>query len=274
VAANLLVPFAKSAHVRACIDAGADAVVLFFGFAQHFVRELQEAGIFVIHQVGEPTQARRALADGADAVIAQGLEAGGHLLATKTLDEFLPSVLEAAGDKPVLAAGGIVDGTRVRAVLDAGASAAVCGTRFLLTRECHAHPDYQQRVLGAQETIDTQLFGFGWPARHRVVPNAATQRWRGSKDTDSSLVRALNRPSGGLGRLLPLSSMDHLARLQHPMVPILSPGPALRGMPSRTVDATALYAGTAAAKLSQVVSAADAVRDLADSAHLQADAPQ
>jgi nitronate monooxygenase len=161
LAANLLLPFTKPAHVRACIDAGVDAVVLFFGFAPHIVQELRQAQIFVIHQVGDPAQAKRAFADGADAVIAQGLEAGGHLLATQPLDEFLTSTLEIANGRPVLAAGGIVDEARVREVLDAGAAAAVCGTRFLLTEECHAHPDYQQRVIAAQETIDTQLFGFG-----------------------------------------------------------------------------------------------------------------
>lgn len=77
---------------------------------------------------------------------------------------------ELADDKPVLAAGGIHDGGGVRRALAAGAAGVVCGTRFLLTEECAAHPLYKQRVLGAELTIDTLLFGFGWSARHRAVP--------------------------------------------------------------------------------------------------------
>lgn len=262
LAVNLLLPFVKPAHVRACIGERVDAVVLFYGFAPKMVAALREAGILVIHQVGQPTQARRALADGADALIAQGHEAGGHLLGVTPLDQALPAVLEVAGTAPVLAAGGIATGARTRAVLDAGATAVVAGTRFLLTDECHAHPEYQRRVLGAERTLDTELFGFGWPARHRVVPNAATDQWCAGQDAGASLVRTLNRPTGRLGSLLPLETLQTIARLQHPNIPMFSPGPALRDMPARTVEATALYGGMVARDLHRVVPAAGAVREL------------
>lgn len=264
LAVNLLVPFTKPAHVRACIEGRVDAVVLFFGFAPRIVSALHDAGILVIHQVGRPDEARRALADGADVLIAQGLEAGGHLLAVRPLDEALPSILDVAAPAgaPVLAAGGIADGGRVRAVLDAGAAAAVAGTRFLLTRECHAHPDYQRRVLGARRTLETELFGFGWPARHRVAPNAATGRWCSGRDAGSFLVRAINRPTGRLGGLLPLGTLQTMARLQRPGIPVFSPGPALRGMHERTVEAAPLYAGVVARDIHHVIPAADAVRGL------------
>jgi nitronate monooxygenase len=81
---------------------------------------------------------------------------------------------------PVLVAGGIVDAQGVREALDAGAAAAVVGTRFLLSEESHAHPEYKKRCLAARETVLTELFGLGWPdAPHRVIPNAATRRWLG-----------------------------------------------------------------------------------------------
>src|SRR5207302_58924 len=70
------------------------------------------------------------------------------------------------------------EGEDVRAALEAGAVAAVAGTRFLLSDESRAHPDYKQRCLDADETLLTELFGLGWPdAPHRVIPNAATQQW-------------------------------------------------------------------------------------------------
>ena len=263
LAVNLLLPFTNRGHVRACIDERVDAVVVFFGYAPEAVAALRAAGILVIHQVGQPAEARRAIDDGADALIAQGSEAGGHLLGVHPLDESLPAILEVAHPRPVLAAGGIASGDRVRQVLGAGAAAAVAGTRFLLTQECHAHPGYQQRVLGARQTLDTELFGFGWPARHRVIPNAATQRWCATTDAGSSLVRALNRHTGRVGGLLPLDTLQTMARLQHPALPVFSPGPALRGMPSRTVDTTALYGGVVARDIHRVIPAADAVRDLA-----------
>jgi NAD(P)H-dependent flavin oxidoreductase YrpB (nitropropane dioxygenase family) len=262
-AVNLLMPFTTPAHVRACIEGRVDAVVLFYGFAPKVVAALRDAGVLVIHQVGRPVEARRAIDDGADALIAQGLEAGGHLLGVKPLDETLPAILEVAQARPVLAAGGIATGERARAVLDAGAAAVVAGTRFLLTRECHAHPEYQQRVLGASHTLDTKLFGFGWPARHRVVPNAATERWCATRDAGSAIVRALNRPTGRLGGILPLETLTFMARLQRPRMPVFSPGPALRGMPARTVDTTALYGGAVARDIHRIVSAAEAVRELA-----------
>lgn len=263
VAVNLLLPFTKRAHVEACIDGGADAVVLFFGRAPTVVSRLRDAGILVLHQVGDAAGARAALDDGADGLIAQGIEAGGHLQAVRPLDDALLDVLTAAHGRPVLAAGGIGSGARARALLDAGAAAVVAGTRFLLTDECEAHPEYQRRVLGATRTLETELFGLGWPARHRVVPNAATDRWCARGDRGARAVLTVNRPTGPLGGLLPLSMMETLARAQRPWLPLLSPGPALRGMPDRVVDATPLYAGVVARELTAIVPAAAAVRELA-----------
>jgi len=114
-------------------------------------------------------------AAGADAVIAQGVEAGGHVRGSTQMLELLECV-RAAVKISVLAAGGIIDATGVRAALDAGAVAAVAGTRFLLSDESHAHPDYKQRCLDTSETILTELFGLGWPnAPYRVIPNGATR---------------------------------------------------------------------------------------------------
>jgi hypothetical protein len=76
------------------------------------------------------------------------------------------------------------------------------------------------------------------------------------------VVRGFNRRTGRLGGLLPLSILEVSARLQRPAVPVFSPGPALRGMPERTVESTPLYAGVVSRDLDQVVPAGDAVREL------------
>ena len=258
ISANLLMPFTRRAHVEACVEARVDAVSLFFGFDAELVGALHDAGIPVLHQVGTVEEARRALADGADALIAQGIEAGGHLLAREPLHAFLPKALEAAAGRPVLAAGGIADAAAARQALDAGAAAVWSGTRFLLTEECAAHPAYKARVLHARETIETTLFGLGWPDRHRVVPNAATDRWASSR-----LVVQLNAHSGRMAKLLPDALQRRLPATQHERVPLFSPAAPLAGMPDRVVEASALYAGECARDIAGVVPAADAVRSLA-----------
>lgn len=269
VAANLLVPFAKPAHVQACIDGGAGCVVLFCGFAPAHVRRLKEAGVLVLHQVGTVAQAKRALDEGADGLIAQGREAGGHLLGVEPALQFLPRVLEVAHGRPVLLAGGIATGEDVKRALDAGAAAAVAGTRFLLSEECAAHPAYKRRVLGADRTIETLLFSLAWHERHRVVPNAATERWcrpRGSQGLASPgprTVLALNRLTAPLLRRLPPSASTAALRAQRPEIPLYGPASLLEGMDERLVEATPLYAGETARRIATLVPAEQAVRELA-----------
>ena len=262
VSANLLLPFTRRAHVRACVEAGVEAVSLFFGFDRRVVAELRGAGIAVLHQVGTPEEARRAVADGADAVIAQGRQAGGHLLAREELAAFLPRALQAAGGRPVLAAGGIHDRATARVALDAGAAAVWCGSRFLLTEESRAHDAYKARALGAPRTVETKLFGLSWPARHRVLPNAATERWeRGGAVARAGMLAGA--ATGPLARVLPIAAAGPMASLQRIGVPLYGPAPPLAGMPERLLDVTPLYAGSCVAAIDRVIGAADAVRELA-----------
>lgn len=263
VAANLLAPFARRAHAQACIDAGADAVVLFCGSRPDLVGPLRDAGVLVLQQVGTAAQARQALQDGADGLIAQGVEAGGHLLGVEPSLDFLPRALDVAGPRPVLVAGGIAEAADVQRALDAGAAAAVAGTRFLLTEECAAHPEYKRRVLGAQRTVATYLFGTGWHERHRVVPNAATDRWCRRDPLGPVAVRALNRAAAPMLRRLPPGAALAVLRHQSPRVPLLGPYALLDGMDERLVEATPLYAGESAARITDVVPAEQAVRALA-----------
>lgn len=164
VAVNLLLPFVHRHHVAACVDARVDAVVLAFGDKRGLVEHLRDAGVFVFVMVGTEAQARAAIACGADGLIAQGREAGGHLVGTVPALDFLPHALRAAGNRPVFLAGGVATAADTRAALDGGASGVIAGTRFLLTHEANASREYQRRILRADRTIETNLFGLSWPA--------------------------------------------------------------------------------------------------------------
>ncbi len=263
VAANLLVPFTRRAHVDACIAGGIKLVVLHDGSPARWIGMLRSAGIRTLCTAGSAAQARRALSAGADGLVAQGVEAGGHLVGDRPLAVTLPEVLDAAGGAPVLAAGGVADSDDVRRLLAAGAAGAVAGTRFLLTDESRAHPDYKRRVLSAERTIRTLLFGVGWPLAHRVVPNAATDRWCARSELGPLPVRGLNRLGAPLSRLLPMSALGPMVALQHVRVPLYTPALPLAGMDAAMVDRSALYAGETMHRIGGIVPAADAVARLA-----------
>jgi len=258
IAANLLLPFTRRAHVRACIDARVAVVVLHAGRSIEVVRDLRAAGAEVLQTVGTAEEARRALADGATGLVVQGADAGGHTVGVHPTAEALRRVLDVAGGASVWAAGGVADAHDVQRLVGAGADAVVVGTRFVLTDECAAHPAYKQALVGGSETVETRLFGVGWPMRHRVLVNPAVARW----GEGPRLVREVNARSARLGGLLPLRLMETFPRLQTVRVPLFSPGPALVGMPDRVADVTPLYAGRAVGRMNGVMSAADAVRRL------------
>ena len=147
------------------------------------VRAAHSGGALVSWQVGSVAEAVAACECGSDLIVAQGIEAGGHVRGKVRLDALLPSVL-AAVKVPVVAAGGIASPERVRAVMDAGADAVRVGTRFVAATECDAHPDYVRRLIEADGPADTELtlqFDQGWPdAPHRALRSAvkAAQRAR------------------------------------------------------------------------------------------------
>ncbi|OBH45593.1 nitronate monooxygenase [Mycobacterium mantenii] len=261
VAVNLLIPFVHRRHVEVCVDARVDVVVVAFGEKRGLVEHLRAAGIFVFAMVGTEAQARAAIAGGADGLIAQGREAGGHLVGTMPALDFLPRALSAAANRPVFVAGGIATAADTRAALDAGGDGVIAGTRFLLTHEANASRGYQQRILQADRTIETNLFGLSWPLRHRVVPNAATRRWCGADGRAKALPATLNAASR------PLSALGYfdarpLMRLQSSALPFFTPLAPVAGMPESWLDSAALYAGETALRIGELTSAERAVADL------------
>jgi NAD(P)H-dependent flavin oxidoreductase YrpB (nitropropane dioxygenase family) len=257
IAVNLLLPFARRGWFEAA--GAADAVVTFWG------RPKRRTGGAWLHQCGSVAEARAAHAAGADAVIVQGVEAGGHVRGTTPGPELLERARAALpAGYPLLLAGGIAEGGDMARALAGGAEGAVAGTRFLLSEESRAHPAYLERLLEAEGTVLTELFGVGWPAPHRVVPNAATEQWlSGSDPRGPRLSRALNRLSGGpAARYMPTSLQARIARAQRPDSRLLSPlGPTDDGPPT-LVDAGPLYAGETVARIDRVRPAAEIVAAL------------
>jgi nitronate monooxygenase len=256
IAVNVLLPFARRDWFRAA--AGADAVVTFWG------RPKRRTGGIWIHQCGSEAEAQTAHAAGADAVIVQGVEAGGHVRGKLPALELLERIRAALPvDYPLLLAGGITERGDVVRALDAGASAVVAGTRFLLSEESRAHLEYKRRLLDAEETILTELFGFAWPAPHRVIRNAATELQLGDHDRVPCLNRALNRIGAPAARYTPVEMQRRLVLAQRPSSRFLTPlGPTDDG-PDGLLDSGPLYAGETVARIGDVRPAAEIAAALA-----------
>jgi nitronate monooxygenase len=182
------VEYPTAEHLDACLAAGAPAVTFSFGDPTPYVGRVHEAGALALAMVGSADAAREAAAAGADAIVAQGASAGGHLEGEVGTVALVPRVADAV-DVPVLAAGGLTDGRGLAAALALGADGAYLGTRFVATEEALSHPDYRAALLAADETdtARTDCFDGGWPGRdHRVLRNATLETWEDA-----------GRPAGG-----------------------------------------------------------------------------
>jgi enoyl-[acyl-carrier protein] reductase II len=146
------------------IDEGVSVVTVGGGNAGPYLGPLQRAGILVIPVVASVALARRTARQGVDALIAEGMESGGHVGDVATLP-LVPQVVDAV-DIPVVAAGGIADGRGLAAALALGAVGIQMGTRFICTSECQAHPNYKQKIVKAHDRATMVTGGqFGHPVR-------------------------------------------------------------------------------------------------------------
>ena len=165
---------------RAALQHRPPCITFSWGFDAETIAMAHAQGIRVGVQVGSAAGAAAAIAAGADFVIAQGMEAGGHVQSTTPLAQLLPAVLAIAGSVPVVAAGGIAGAAEIAACLKQGAQAVMMGTRFVATEESSAHPDYKQALVSAdaKDTSFTLCFDLTWPfALHRVLRNATLEAW-------------------------------------------------------------------------------------------------
>ncbi len=181
---NLILHFPVDEQVGICVEERVPIVSFFWGDPAPYVDRVHAGGGKVFHQVGSVVDAQRAVKANVDVIIAQGVEAGGHIAGEVSTLALVPRVVDAVAPRPVAAAGGIADARGVVAALALGAQAAVVGTRFLASTEARAHPDYKKKLLAANEdeTVRTTLFGFGWPnAPHRTLRTRFVQDWLGNE---------------------------------------------------------------------------------------------
>ncbi|MEV6028115.1 nitronate monooxygenase [Streptomyces sp. NPDC052036] len=174
--------------VEQVLEHGPAAVMLSFGDPSPFVERIRAAGAAVIVQVTDEEEARRAVDLGADVIVAQGTESGGHgARRGRATLPFVPVVVDLAAPVPVLAAGGIADGRGVAAALALGAAGALIGTRFQATAEALVDPSTAEAIVRGrgQDTERSSVLdlarGSGWPAKYtaRTLGHPYLDRWRG-----------------------------------------------------------------------------------------------
>jgi len=162
-------------------DGGVKLVSFFWGDPARYLPAVHAAGALASLTTGSAAEAKQAVDDGVDIIVAQGWEAGGHVWGEVSTLALVPAVVDGVGSGvPVIAAGGITDGRGLAAALALGAGGGWMGTRFVAAEETGAHPDYLARLLVARETdtFHSSLFDIGWPdAPHRTLRNATIEAW-------------------------------------------------------------------------------------------------
>jgi nitronate monooxygenase len=177
------------------------AVMLSFGDPKPYVSAIKAAGCKLICQVQGLEEVRLAQEAGADIIVAQGTEAGGHGGGRATLP-LVPAVVDAVAPTPVVAAGGIADGRGLAAALMLGAHGALIGTRFYASAEALGQDRAKQRIVAAHgnETARTRVFdlirGYAWPPIYpgRAIRNGFMERWDGR---ESNLADAVETERAG-----------------------------------------------------------------------------
>ena len=208
----------------------------------------------MLHTIASADAARRAVDDGADILVAQGWEAGGHVHGKVATMALVPAVVDCVSETPVIAAGGIADGRGLASAMALGASGAWIGTRFLASPEAAIHSRYRDLLLAAKET-DTEygaLFDVHWPdAPRRTLRNATFDEWqkagrpvRGKRPGEGDIVA--KSPAGA-----------NVVRYES-----YTPRVGTEG----DIDALSLWAGQGVGLLHRIQPAAEIVREIASEA--------
>jgi nitronate monooxygenase len=250
---NIILPMLQEGQIEACLDEKVPILVLFWGDPKPYIEEAHKRGTKVFIQVGSVEEAQAAAAAGVDAIIAQGVESGGHVKSTTSLSTIVPAVVEAVKPIPVIAAGGIANGRGVVAALSLGAQAVSMGTRFLCSEETQVLRAYKERVTRAkaEDTVYTLLFDVGWSnAAHRVLRNTEITEWETAGHPETG-----KRP--GEGSML--GTMQIAGTTVE--VPRYAVFPPMLGF-SGDIERMALYAGESCELINDIKPAALIVSDI------------
>src|SRR5258708_13341909 len=179
-AVNLNVAFGPEPLLELALEFSVPVIHFFWGDPSPFVARAKSRGAKVMATVSSAADARHARNAGVDVLVAQGIEAGGHVFGQTGLMALVPAVVDASDGAPVVAAGAIGDGRGLAAALMLGASGAMVGTALAVCEESEAHPDYKRALMNASDsnTVLGTLFDLGWPdAPSRVLRNDTVRRW-------------------------------------------------------------------------------------------------
>lgn len=165
-------------ELRVCFERRVHSMCFFWDVDEEAVAKAKRAGCIVLYQVGSVEDAVAAGRAGADVIIAQGFEAGGHVRGVVSSFVLLPQVVRAVSI-PVVASGGFASGDSLVAALALGAQGIHCGTAFLATEESFAHAYHKQSVVAAksEDAVYTDVFAINWPPRSpvRTISNSITR---------------------------------------------------------------------------------------------------
>lgn len=226
----LMSPFADEV-MKVVIEEKVAVVATGAGNPGKYMADLKNAGIKVMPVVASVALAKKMEKSGADAIIAEGTEAGGHIGELTTM-VLVPQVVDAVS-VPVVAAGGIADSRGVTAAFALGADAVQVGTRFLCSAECIAHDNYKQAVIKAKDR-DAVVTGRSSGAPVRALKNKLTKEYERLEKSGASAEEIENLGVGGLRRA------------------------TLEG----DVEMGSLMAGQSAAMVSKIEPCADIIKDL------------
>jgi len=250
-------PCTTEEHIDICIAERVPVVVFFWHPPPRaWFEKLRQAETRVWMTVGSPEKAREAVAMGMDAVIAQGVEAGGHNRSATGNLALVPAVVDAAAPTPVVAAGGIADGRGVAAALALGAAAVCVGTRLVASREAFAHEEYKRRLVAASvgDLASTPIFGPEWPDQPmRVLRNRVVREWEG---------RAVGTPRGPEARGVVGRTLLFGQAYEMPKFSAMLPTPDASG----DFEEMCLAAGDSAGLVKDVRPAGEIVREMMDEA--------
>ncbi len=258
-AVNLVLAFPVDEKLDLALRLGVPIISTAWGDPGPVHSRLAGTGAFHMHVCGSVAEARKAAEYGIDAIVAQGWEAGGHVLGTTASLALIPAIVDAVSPVPVVAAGGIADGRGLAAVLALGAQAAWIGTRFLTAAEANTHDVYRRRVIDAdpESSVYTTAFDGGWPgAPHRALRNKTLTEWE-----QAGRPSAPDRP--GEGDVIATDSNGG----EHERYEDLMPLPGMVG----DLDEMALYAGQSAGLVRDSAPAAEIVHSIATEAEATLD---
>lgn len=192
----LMSPYADEV-ARVIAEEGVKAVTTGAGNPEKYMELWKERNIKVIPVVASVALAKRMERCGADAVVAEGCESGGHIGESTTMT-LVPQVVDAV-DIPVIAAGGIGDGRGIAAAFMLGAKGVQMGTRFVVTNECRVHPAYKERIIRAKD-IDTRVTGRSTGHPIRALRNDMTKAYLQKEQEGASTEELELLASGALRR--------------------------------------------------------------------------